>query len=101
MSAVSPPASIRRRCAVRSPRCTGILTRREEYFRANSIDSIATYRRRALAGEITDQPWGDVFLVIDGWGNFRNDYDGLDGVVTDIAARGLGYGMHVVITAPR
>lgn len=79
----------------------GILNRREEYFRAGGIDSIATYRRRRARGEITDQPWGDVFLVIDGWGNFRNDYEGLDGVINDIAARGLGYGIHLVITASR
>lgn len=79
----------------------GILSRREEYFRANNIDSIATFRRRRSRGQITDQPWGDVFLVIDGWANFKNDYEGLDGVVTDIAARGLGYGVHLVITATR
>ncbi|MGW8380918.1 type VII secretion protein EccCa [Streptomyces sp. ODS28] len=79
----------------------GILNKREEYFRANGIDSIATYRRMRARGELTDQPWGDVFLVIDGWANFRNDYEGLDGVVNDIAARGLGYGVHVVISASR
>lgn len=79
----------------------GILTRREEYFRANNIDSIATFRRRRGRGQITDQPWGDVFIVIDGWANFRGEYEGLDGVITDIAARGLGYGIHVVITASR
>ncbi|MCF6524906.1 type VII secretion protein EccCa [Streptomyces sp. JJ36] len=79
----------------------GILARREEYFRAHEIDSIATFRRRRARGEITDQPWGDVFLVIDGWANFRGEYEGLDGYVTDIAARGLGYGIHVVITASR
>ncbi|WP_369200967.1 type VII secretion protein EccCa [Streptomyces sp. PU-14G] len=79
----------------------GILNRREEYFRAHSIDSIATYRRRRSRGQITDQAWGDVFLVIDGWGNFRNDYEGLTDIVGDIAARGLGYGIHLVITASR
>lgn len=79
----------------------GILNRREEYFRANGIDSIATYRRRRSRGEFADQAWGDVFLLVDGWGNFRNDYEGLDGVINDIASRGLGYGIHLVITASR
>ncbi|MFF5448299.1 type VII secretion protein EccCa [Streptomyces sp. NPDC012888] len=79
----------------------GVLNRREEFFRANGIDSIATYRRRRAAGELPGEPWGDVFLVIDGWGGFRTEYDGLEPVVTDIAARGLGYGIHVVITAAR
>ncbi|MER6344184.1 type VII secretion protein EccCa [Streptomyces sp. NPDC001595] len=81
----------------------GIMTRREEYFRTSGISSIAEFRTRRARGEIstTDQPWGDVFLVIDGWGNFRQDYDGLEPAVIDIAARGLGYGMHLILTASR
>ncbi|MFD8915852.1 type VII secretion protein EccCa [Streptomyces sp. NPDC059575] len=81
----------------------GVLTRREEYFRSAGIPSIAEFRARRARGDISvaDQPWGDVFLVIDGWGNFRTDYEGLEQAVLDIAARGLGYGIHVVITASR
>ncbi len=48
---------------------------------------------------MTDQPWGDVFLVIDGWGTFRTDYEALEPLVLDIAARGLGYGIHLILTA--
>ncbi|WP_078947994.1 type VII secretion protein EccCa [Streptomyces griseus] len=81
----------------------GVLTRREEYFRSAGIPSIAEFRARRARGDIsvTDQPWGDVFLVIDGWGNFRTDYETLDPIVVDMAARGLGYGIHVVLTASR
>ncbi|MBO1336056.1 type VII secretion protein EccCa [Streptomyces sp. VRA16 Mangrove soil] len=81
----------------------GVLTRREEYFRTAGIASIADFRNRRARGDIsmTDQPWGDVFLVIDGWGNFRSDYEGLEPLVLDIAARGLGYGIHVIVTASR
>ncbi len=81
----------------------GILTRREEYFRSAGISSIAEFRTRRARGDISmaDQPWGDVFLVIDGWGNFRTDYEALEPLVLDIAARGLGYGIHVVLTASR
>ncbi|MEU7568932.1 type VII secretion protein EccCa [Streptomyces fradiae] len=79
----------------------GVLNRREEFFRANNIDSIATYRRKRAAGELPGEPWGDVFLVIDGWGTFRNDHEGLDEMVTDIVTRGLGYGIHVVISTTR
>ena len=79
----------------------GILNRREEYFRANGIDSIATYRRRRAAGELPDQPWGDVFLLVDGWATLKQDYEILEDYITDIATRGLGYGIHVVITATR
>ncbi|AXG80616.1 type VII secretion protein EccCa [Streptomyces paludis] len=81
----------------------GVMSRREEYFRSSGIDSIATYRRLRARGEISvaDQPWGDVFLLVDGWGNFRTDYEGLEQVVVDMAARGLGYGIHVIVTASR
>ncbi|MEW1548474.1 type VII secretion protein EccCa [Streptomyces tsukubensis] len=81
----------------------GILTRREEYFRSAGIDSIATFRTMRARGDIsvTDQPWGDVFLIVDGWGNFRTDYEALEPAVLDIAARGLGYGIHIVLTAGR
>ncbi|WP_416986072.1 type VII secretion protein EccCa [Streptomyces sp. T028] len=81
----------------------GILTRREEYFRSAGVSSIAEFRTRRARGDIsiTDQPWGDVFLLIDGWGNFRTDYEALEPLVLDIAARGLGYGIHLVLTASR
>ncbi|MFF0742085.1 type VII secretion protein EccCa [Streptomyces sp. NPDC004111] len=81
----------------------GVMARREEYFRSAGIDSIATYRRMRARGEIsvTDQPWGDVFLVVDGWGTFRTEYEGLEQLVVEMAARGLGYGIHVVLTASR
>ncbi|MQS34205.1 type VII secretion protein EccCa [Streptomyces katsurahamanus] len=81
----------------------GILSRREEYFRGAGIDSIATFRRMRARGEIStaEQPWGDVFLLIDGWGNFRSDYEGLEPAVLEIATRGLGYGIHLVLTASR
>ncbi|MFY4718558.1 type VII secretion protein EccCa [Streptomyces sp. LaBMicrA B280] len=81
----------------------GVLTQREEYFRSAGIASIADFRARRARGDIsvTEQPWGDVFLIVDGWGNFRADYEGLEQLVLDLAARGLGYGIHVVITASR
>ncbi|MFI6645539.1 type VII secretion protein EccCa [Streptomyces sp. NPDC050504] len=81
----------------------GIMARREEYFRSAGIDSISTFRELRARGAVSvaDQPWGDVFLVIDGWGGFRTDYEPLEPVVVDIAARGLGYGIHLVLTASR
>ncbi|MEU8622746.1 type VII secretion protein EccCa [Streptomyces sp. NPDC048623] len=79
----------------------GVLNRREEFFRAHNIDSMTTYRRKRAAGELPNEAWGDVFLVIDGWGGFRTEYEGLESVISDLAARGLGYGIHVVITAAR
>ncbi|MFG2098180.1 type VII secretion protein EccCa [Streptomyces sp. NPDC048612] len=79
----------------------GILAQREELFRAHAIDTIDTYRRRRAEDRIPDQPWGDVFLLIDGWGPFKDEYEMLEPVVTDLASRGLGFGIHVVLTASR
>ncbi|MFD0025211.1 type VII secretion protein EccCa [Streptomyces sp. NPDC058382] len=79
----------------------GVLARREEFFRDRAIDSVATYRHLRALGELPGEAWGDVFLVIDGWSAFRTEYEGLEQVVTDIAARGLGYGVHVVLSAAR
>ncbi|WP_052852113.1 type VII secretion protein EccCa [Streptomyces avicenniae] len=80
----------------------GVLARREELFRRRGIDSMTTFRRLRGAGELPDEPWGDVFLLIDGWAAFKQEYDmTLEPVVTDIAARGLGFGVHLVITASR
>ncbi len=80
-----------------------ILTRREEYFRSAGISSVTDYRARRASGDIsvTDQPWGDVFLVIDDWGNFRTEYEALEPTVREIAERGLGHGIHLVLTASR
>ncbi|WP_441246065.1 type VII secretion protein EccCa [Kitasatospora sp. McL0602] len=79
----------------------GVLNRREELFRATGIDTIATYRTRRAAGQLPDEQFGDVFLIIDGWLTFKQEFELLEPVIADIAQRGLGYGVHVVITAAR
>jgi S-DNA-T family DNA segregation ATPase FtsK/SpoIIIE len=65
------------------------------------IDSMAAYRRRRATGEITDDPFGDVFLVIDGWGTLRTEYEDLETTITQLGSRSLGFGIHVIITAAR
>ncbi|MGW5351718.1 type VII secretion protein EccCa [Streptomyces sp. NPDC004031] len=79
----------------------GVLARREELFRSRGIDTMASYRALRAGGELPGERWGDVFLLVDGWGAFRQDHEQLEPVVTDIAARGLGFGVHVVLTASR
>ncbi len=40
--------------------------------------------------------------MVDGWAAFKQDYDvTLMPVVTDLATRGLGYGIHVIVTVSR
>ncbi len=77
---------------------TSLLEQREREFAERGIDSMPTYRRMRASGEITGDGYGDVFLVVDGWMTLRQDYENLEPVITDLVARGLGYGIHVVAT---
>jgi S-DNA-T family DNA segregation ATPase FtsK/SpoIIIE len=52
-------------------------------------------------GAVEGDPFGDVFLVVDGWASLRKDYEELEAVITDIATRGLSYGIHVVAGSSR
>ena len=75
-----------------------VLEQRERAFTDQGIDSIATYRRRVASGEIRGDGFGDVFLVIDGWLTVKQDFEELESVITSLAQRGLGYGIHVIVT---
>ncbi len=79
---------------------TGILDQREIYFKANGLDSIETYRQRRAQGRV-DDGYGDIFLIVDGWGMVRSDFEEIEPDILAITARGLTYGVHVVITAAR
>ena len=69
--------------------------------RERGIDSIAAYRQARTRREITDDPFGDVFLVVDGWGHAAPGVRGAGAAITTLATRGLGFGMHVVLAANR
>jgi DNA segregation ATPase FtsK/SpoIIIE, S-DNA-T family len=79
---------------------TGIVDRREAYFRDHGIDSIETYRSRRGQGR-ADDGYGDVFLVVDGWGTLRADFDDLEPELQQLASRGLTFGLHVVTASSR
>jgi S-DNA-T family DNA segregation ATPase FtsK/SpoIIIE len=78
-----------------------LLVERERRFAAEGIDGMPTYRRRLRAGQVAGDPFGDVFLVIDGWLSIRNEFEDLEAVITDLTTRGLSYGVHVVVGASR
>jgi S-DNA-T family DNA segregation ATPase FtsK/SpoIIIE len=78
-----------------------LLAHREELFTRHRIDSMASYRRQSAEGRVPRDGFGDVFLVVDGWGTVRSDYEALEAAITQIAARGLGYGVHVVLSLQR
>jgi S-DNA-T family DNA segregation ATPase FtsK/SpoIIIE len=78
-----------------------LLAQRERQFAELEIDGIAGYRRRRAAGQFPDDPFGDVFLVVDGWGTLRSDFEDLELMIADIAARGLSYGVHIMLSCSR
>jgi len=80
---------------------TALLDEREQRFAERGIESIAAYRRMRATGRFPEDPFGDLFLVVDGWGTLREDFEELEQRVTRLAARGLGYGIHVMITVNR
>jgi S-DNA-T family DNA segregation ATPase FtsK/SpoIIIE len=57
--------------------------------------------RRDGADAGFDDPYGDVFLAVDGWAAVRQDFDGLEESITAVAMQGLAVGVHVVVTASR
>lgn len=73
---------------------------REARFTALGVGSMAEYRARRRTSEI-DDPFGDVFLIIDGWSTFRGEFESLEQSITALALQGLSLGVHVVVTASR
>ncbi|HEY1319854.1 MAG TPA: type VII secretion protein EccCb, partial [Streptosporangiaceae bacterium] len=76
-----------------------LLVHREKEFAERRVESIATYRRMRATGEVTGDPYGDVFLVVDNWLTLRQEYEELEQAISTIAARGLGYGIHVLASS--
>ncbi|SHN03399.1 type VII secretion protein EccCa [Cryptosporangium aurantiacum] len=80
---------------------TTLLLDRERRFAREGVDGMVTYRRRRQQGDFADDPFGDVFLVVDNWLTLRNEFDELEASITDLANRGLSYGIHVLVSATR
>ncbi|MBU8810791.1 type VII secretion protein EccCb [Mycolicibacterium goodii] len=80
-----------------------VLRAREQVFKQYRVGSIASYRemREDPNNPAAQDPFGDVFLVIDGWPAFVAEFPDLEPAVQDIAGQGLAYGVHVIITTPR
>jgi len=81
---------------------TNLMARREGIFAEHNIDSMASYRRARQQGKYADiDPYGDVFLVVDGWYTVRADFEDVEERFTELAARGLSFGIHLVIATNR
>lgn len=77
--------------------CESVIRRREAVFREHGIVSIVEYRQ----GRMNEDRFGDVFLVIDGWGSVRQEFEALEESITALAAHGLSFGVHLVLSATR
>ncbi|HSK95888.1 MAG TPA: type VII secretion protein EccCb, partial [Euzebyales bacterium] len=71
---------------------------REELFGRLGVHSAADLRTARAAGRVPSDVPGDIFLVVDGWGSFREEHDRLEMAIGELAGRGLTYGVHVVLT---
>ncbi|OJF12036.1 type VII secretion protein EccCa [Couchioplanes caeruleus] len=77
-----------------------VMEYREAMFSKHAIDSIGSYFAARARGELQD-PHGHVFLMVDGWFTLKQDFSDLESGLSEIAARGLSFGIHLVITASR
>jgi DNA segregation ATPase FtsK/SpoIIIE, S-DNA-T family len=79
----------------------GLLQSREAMFATAGVEGIGAYRRARRLGQHLEDPFGDVFLVVDNWATLRTEFEDLEPVVTEIVNRGLGFGIHVLASANR
>jgi S-DNA-T family DNA segregation ATPase FtsK/SpoIIIE len=78
-----------------------VLETRERRFRELGVESMAAYRAARAEGRVTDDPFGDVFLVVDGWLVLRQSFPELEDLLNNVAGRMLTYGIHLVVTGNR
>ncbi|WP_330179085.1 type VII secretion protein EccCa [Nocardia sp. NBC_01503] len=89
-----------------------LLRQREARFLELGIENMRDFRRlKAGLAELPDAEraahplaadlFGDVFLVIDGWAAFREEFELVEPQVHVLAARGLSYGIHLMLGANR
>jgi DNA segregation ATPase FtsK/SpoIIIE, S-DNA-T family len=91
---------------------TGLLRERELRFRDLGIESMRDFRQRkarlaamppneAARDPLSEDKFGDVVLVVDGWATIRSDFELLEPALQAVAIGGLSYGIHLAITASR
>lgn len=78
-----------------------VIEEREFLFRERGIDSMATFRARRQRGDFADVPFGDVFLLIDNFGQFYQEFEQLESELIELVASGLNYGVHLILAANR
>lgn len=90
----------------------GVLRAREQRFRDLGIESMRDYRQRkaelakmppevAAQDPLSQDNFGDVVLVVDGWASIKSDFETLEPTLQSLAIQGLSYGVHLAISASR
>lgn len=80
------------------PHTAGIARRGDHATGRRILAEVSAHLRRR---EHTSGPWPHTVVLIDGWHAARADFDDLDATIGALAAEGLGYNIHVIITASR
>ncbi|HWM58063.1 MAG TPA: type VII secretion protein EccCa [Pseudonocardia sp.] len=78
-----------------------VLEDRERRFRELGVDSMASYRQLRADGRAADDPFGDVFLVVDGWSVLRGEFEEQEERIIALAARSLTFGVHLLLATNR
>jgi DNA segregation ATPase FtsK/SpoIIIE, S-DNA-T family len=91
------PERVRRTLA----RLAAVIRSRETLFREHGIESIEHYRQLKAKRDPLCDRFGDIFLIVDGWLSLQRELDTAEASVTALAAEGLSYGVHVVVSASR
>src|SRR5271154_4302471 len=80
---------------------SALIRSREMLFRDHEIESMAHYRQLKEYRDPLCDRFGDVFLVVDGWPSLIREFETVETSVAALAAEGLSYGVHVVLSASR
>ncbi len=78
-----------------------VIADREVLFRDHNIESMATFRMRRQAGDFSNFPFGDVFLIIDNIAQLLHDFEQIEADLVNLVATGLTYGVHIIVASNR
>jgi len=76
-----------------------VADQRRELFAQAGIDSMEAVRAFTRSGQGSDDPFGDIFVIVDDWEETVAALDGIETPLLRIADRGLHYGVHLVVAA--
>jgi DNA segregation ATPase FtsK/SpoIIIE, S-DNA-T family len=79
-----------------------LIDAREQLFREESVGSVADFRLTRTRGRLAPEVRAaDLIVVVDNWGAVRAELEDADAIVLDIAGRGPGVGVHLLLAANR